>query len=362
MSRSDSLDEGPTARRVLLIEDNELDARTMVHALANASAGSIEVTRSGDLKSGLVALQTGSFDCVLLDLSLPDSEGLDGVDRVVEAATTCPTVVLTGLDDPAIAVQAVAHGAQDFLVKGTATPELVERSVRYAITRFWTESRLVHAERRLEAVVTREQIARDLHDTVIQRLFASGMSLQAGVGLADDELRSRVRDAVNEIDDAIRELREAIFGLHSHAGSAFEADVFDVVESFRAALGTEPVVSVDVPPELSDQAKHHLLAATREALANITKHTSATAVDVVLSEADGFVVLEVRHLGDINAKQADSSDSDDATGPQGVRNLAARAEEQGGDFDIRIDAGASRLLFRIPTGTDGTSDTEPVGT
>jgi len=327
------------ARRVLLIEDNELDARTMIRALGRS--GSIEVERHGDLASGLEALGSSAFDCILLDLSLPDSEGLDGVERVIEAAETCPTVVLTGLDDPATAVQAVAHGAQDYLVKGTATPELIERSVRYAITRFWTESRLVATERRLEAVVTREQIARDLHDTVIQRLFAAGMSLQAGVGLSDDELRQRVRGAVDEIDDAIRELRQAIFGLHSHEVSAFEGEVHKVAESFNEPLGLAPAVSVDPLPELGDHLRHDLLAATREALSNIAKHARATAVDVSLCEVDGFVVLSVEHLGATNAR----SEAPEPGSGHGLVNLAARAEEHGGEFDLHIAADGSRLRF-----------------
>jgi len=319
----------------------------MIRALSRSASGgtAVEIERHGDLASGLAALEEGAFDCILLDLSLPDSEGLEGVDRVIAAASSCPTVVLTGLDDPAIAVQAVAHGAQDYLVKGSATPELIERSVGYAIARFWTESRLVATERRLEAVVTREQIARDLHDTVIQRLFAAGMSLQAGVGLADDELRNRVRGAVEEIDDAIRELRQAIFGLHAHEVSAFEGEMHKVVESFHEPLGLAPTVTCETLPDLDDQARHDLLAAAREALSNIARHANATAVDVAVSVSGGFVILAVEHLGPVVMA---STRKEEGTG-RGLTNLAARAEEHGGEFDLRLAADSSKLRFTVRT-------------
>jgi len=96
--------------RILLVEDNELDARSMSRALT-ANADCI-VEWAADMAEAIAALEHGLFDCVLLDLSLPDSEGLVSVETVVARSPHCPIVVLTGLDDPLIAVEAVSRGAQ----------------------------------------------------------------------------------------------------------------------------------------------------------------------------------------------------------------------------------------------------------
>jgi len=168
-----------------------------------------------DLHTALAKATEEAFDCILLDLSLPDSEGLVPVETLSVRSPQCPVVVLTGLEDPAVAIQAVQRGAQDYLTKSTLTPELVERAVRYAVARHHSEYQLQSAKDLIDKMNDRDRIARDLHDTVIQRLFAAGMTLQSGVSTDDlDDLRRRTLSAVEEIDEAIRELREAIFGLH----------------------------------------------------------------------------------------------------------------------------------------------------
>ena len=121
--------------RVLLIEDNALDARTVINALSRSTEADYDLVHVGDLHGALHQLDESAFDCVLLDLSLPDSEGLLPVETISQRSLGCPVVVLTGLDDPAVALEAVQRGAQDYLIKSTITPELVERAIRYAVAR-----------------------------------------------------------------------------------------------------------------------------------------------------------------------------------------------------------------------------------
>ncbi len=136
--------------RILLIEDNPGDARLIRGSLVEAASDAFEVTWADRLTRGLEHLVPGDVDVVLLDLSLPDSQGLDTVAKVIEHAPWAPIIVLTGLDDKALALEAVRRGAQDYLIKGQADGELLARASRYAVERKDVESKLAEANARLE--------------------------------------------------------------------------------------------------------------------------------------------------------------------------------------------------------------------
>jgi PAS domain S-box-containing protein len=117
---------------VLLVEDNPGDARLIEAALCDS--GSVRLARVGRLDEGLRRLSARPFDAVLLDLDLPDSHGFDTLAAIL-AETRVPVLVMTGLDDESVGLQAIRHGAQDYLVKGRVSDELLRRSLRYAIER-----------------------------------------------------------------------------------------------------------------------------------------------------------------------------------------------------------------------------------
>jgi diguanylate cyclase (GGDEF)-like protein len=121
--------------RVLLIEDNPGDARLLREMLADAGADSYELTRFTRLSGALEAVGSRVFDVAFLDLSLPDSSGIDTFYRTHEAAPNVPIIVLTGSDDATLAVEAVKAGAQDYLVKDQVGSHLLIRAMRYAIER-----------------------------------------------------------------------------------------------------------------------------------------------------------------------------------------------------------------------------------
>lgn len=121
--------------KALLIEDNPGDARLIRVAFSEAGGGGFELSSAECLASGLERLSGGLIDVVLLDLSLPDSCGFDTVRTVLAHAPEIPIVVLTGLNDEALAITAVQAGAQDYLVKGEVETNLLMRSIRYAIER-----------------------------------------------------------------------------------------------------------------------------------------------------------------------------------------------------------------------------------
>lgn len=127
--------------RLLLIEDNPGDARLIQEILRDAPV-SVELEHADSLRTGFALLDEWRFDAVLLDLSLPDSHGLGTVSRTRQQAPELPIVVLTGLNDEAIALQAMREGAQDYLIKGHVDSALLLRAIRYAIERNRMQSAL----------------------------------------------------------------------------------------------------------------------------------------------------------------------------------------------------------------------------
>ncbi len=121
--------------RVLLIEDNAGDASLLTGQLMRDPLTRWEITHEQQLKDGLLELASRPFDVVLLDLSLPDSAGLDTLTHVLAAAPETPVVVLTGLEDAAVGVEAVRKGAQDYLVKDQISGRALVRAVQYALER-----------------------------------------------------------------------------------------------------------------------------------------------------------------------------------------------------------------------------------
>src|SRR5574340_1453799 len=135
---------------VLIIEDNEDDAELIREALSSRSSHSITLEWADRLETGFSTLTRGSIDAVLLDLSLPDSHGLDTLDRVRTRVQDAPVIVLTGLDDERVAEEALRHGAQDYLVKGRLNGDLLQRAIRYAMGRHQVEQALRKSEERFQ--------------------------------------------------------------------------------------------------------------------------------------------------------------------------------------------------------------------
>jgi PAS domain S-box-containing protein len=128
--------------KALLIEDNPADARLLREMLVEVGDAPFELVWADRLSTGLERLAAGDIDAVLLDLSLPDSHGLDTFLQVQAQVPRVPITVLSGLDDAVLALQAVREGAQDYLVKGKIDSNLLIRAIRYAIERKRTEEAL----------------------------------------------------------------------------------------------------------------------------------------------------------------------------------------------------------------------------
>ncbi|MFH8935804.1 sensor histidine kinase [Streptomyces griseosporeus] len=194
----------------------------------------------------------------------------------------------------------------------------------------------------------RDRIARDLHDLAIQRLFATGMTLQsAGRFIEHQEAAERVVRAVDDLDETIKIIRSTIFGLRSReggAGSGLRARVVRAVGEAAPVLGFAPSVRMeglldtDVPRDIAD----HVVAVLSEALTNVARHAHAGRADVAL-ETDG---REIR-----------LTVTDDGVGlpaggrRSGLSNLAERAEQLGGALRTRApEGGGTTLEWRVPVG------------
>jgi signal transduction histidine kinase len=198
----------------------------------------------------------------------------------------------------------------------------------------------------------RERIARDLHDVVIQRLFATGLSLQSTSRLVTrDEPRERIGQAVDEIDTIIRDIRRAIFELRSPASSSLHSEILSTVDRAAASLGFPPELRLDGPVDLGvpDELRGDVVAVLREGLSNVARHAGATEVWVVVSVSGHDVRIEVsdngRGLGPARAERPATAQSSG----HGLRNMRARAEDRGGSLRIepREPAGTT-LVWTVP--------------
>jgi PAS domain S-box-containing protein len=138
--------------KVLLVEDNPGDARLIREMLKEAATAQFELVHVVRLDEALKLLGEASFDVLLLDLTLPDSQGLDTFFGVHSQAPGVPIVVLTGLADEVVGVESVKGGAQDYLVKGQVDSHLLARSLRYAIERKQAEERLKESKRKYKTL------------------------------------------------------------------------------------------------------------------------------------------------------------------------------------------------------------------
>ncbi|MBM9461476.1 GAF domain-containing protein [Nocardioides sp. zg-536] len=185
----------------------------------------------------------------------------------------------------------------------------------------------------------RDRIARDLHDLVIQRLFATGMQLQGGRGLDVLELRSRVDGAIGDLDIAIKELRAAIFELGAGPVKPLLEEVRSLLSEYAVVLGFQPVlrISGQVDRALTSEANTHALTTLREALSNVARHAEARSVVVEMSATSAWFRLRVIDDGV-------GFDPHTAPSGHGSSNLRSRAAELGGHLQVTSAPGAGTTL------------------
>jgi signal transduction histidine kinase len=191
----------------------------------------------------------------------------------------------------------------------------------------------------------RDRIARDLHDLVIQRLYATGMSLQGAMSLVTTpELGQRVSSAVDALDETIREIRSSIFALQARPEVrpvGLRTRILQVAEEMTGALTFPPALQLDgrLDDDVPDDVAEHLLSALREALSNAARHADASAVDVRVRAA-AELCLTVRDNG---------KGIQDTARRSGLGNLEQRARKLGGSLSITTPpGGGTQLEWQVP--------------
>jgi signal transduction histidine kinase len=257
-------------------------------------------------------------------------------------------------DGPAMAAPlAVGESLQGVLIvaqnagqhhRSTTTDDAALLSIFAGQAALVLERARAQEERELLAVLEdRERIARDLHDVVIQRLFATGMQLQ---GVAPQALRpeaaKRINTAVDDLDATIRDIRRSIFELRAPTGPSLRRDLREAVDAAADALGFAATVDVSGPVDsaVPDDIVPELLAVVREALSNVARHAGASSARVSVRAAGGHVVLQV---------EDDGVGIDPRLARGGVVNMGERAHDLGGTFEVgRGPAGGTVLTWRVP--------------
>jgi signal transduction histidine kinase len=231
-------------------------------------------------------------------------------------------------------------GSAEFSEDDEATVMVLSMAAGVAIEK----ARLHDAVRDHAVMEDRDRIARDLHDSIIQRLFAVGLSLQGTTRLVESpEAVSRIGDAVDKLDETIRQLRTAIFDLEVTTNQeGFRRMVFDLFRELAPTLRTHPQVTFSGPVDstVSGARADHALATLREALSNVARHANASNVIVTIAVGEELRLVVV-----------DDGQGMGHTweGGRGLNNMRNRAERLGGTLDLGTSReGGTRLTWRIP--------------
>ncbi|MFF5083532.1 GAF domain-containing protein [Actinoplanes sp. NPDC000266] len=291
-----------------------------------------------------------SADCRTLEgrAVAADLSGHDTIDNLA-AAADWPGPVPSG---PALAAPLAAAGSRrGVLIVTQPADRAPDAEDAVLLSTFAGQAVLAldraRAQEEREQLVVledRERIARDLHDVVIQRLFATGMQLQGAVAHAGrPEAVKRINAAVDDLDATIRDIRRSIFELRAPVGPSLRAEISKTVQEAAEPLGFRPVLDTTGPVDsaVPDDVVPELLAVLREALANVARHAQATSCRVSLRATGDEVILQI---------EDDGIGFDPSLARGGLANMSDRAQDLSGSFEVTVapSGTGSLLTWRAP--------------
>jgi signal transduction histidine kinase len=203
-----------------------------------------------------------------------------------------------------------------------------------------TQADAVATLRELDVLTDRDRIARDLHDHVIQRLFAIGLSLQGATGTHAADTPRRISRALDDLQEVVQDIRTAIFDLHVGSVTRLRQRLEQAVTRMTADSAVRPALHISGPLSVVGAAlADHAEAVVREAASNVVRHAGATAVAVNVTVDDNLTI----------AVTDDGSGFPTDTTRSGLANLAARARECGGHLYVATGPnGGTRLVWSVP--------------
>jgi signal transduction histidine kinase len=350
------LDASAQLTPLLLAGDREQPHALIAgHAAAATDADFAVLTVLGDSGEVIVTGAAGPLAAGLMNRTAPLAGSLAG--QVISSGKPC---LVTG-DRLQAAATALGAGIGPLIAVPLAAGERVLGALLLARTAArpgFTESDLgmaasfaAHAAVAMELAQARvdqillaqaedhERIAGDLHDHVIQELFALGMKLQGHAARSDPDTAARVNGYIDTLDEVIKKIRASIFGLQQprQAPIALQARVLEIIDEHAPQLGfTAGASFAGAPgPGLDETLAHDILAVTREALSNCARHAHATAVTVALTVQDGLVTLDITDNGRGLGTPTRSS---------GLASMRRRAENNAGDLQITAPPGGGTRL------------------
>lgn len=301
--------------KMLLVEDNPGDARLLIELLRESRLEGHEVEAVTTLSAARRALESRNFDVVLLDLSLPDSQGLDTVRAGLAAAGDAAIVVLTGLDDDAIALRAVNAGAQDYLAKGELDGRLLVRAIRHARERKRLEAERVSALEREQEARAAVEAALRARDEVLRIVSHDlGNSLSA-VGIQAKLLERDTDDA--EVQRRARAIRSLVEQMHR-----LRQDLLDVVSLEAGSLAMDP-------------APHAVESILAEAVAAVEELPAARKLSIRVVTDDALPAIEVDRIRILQVMGNLLGNSVKFT-PEGGE-VVVRAEQAGNEVVISVE-------------------------
>jgi len=264
--------------KVLLVEDNPDDVVLLRHYLAKIPSAQIEFEPVGRLVTALECLneKAAEIDVILIDLGLPDSQGLDTFCQVHLQAPKTPIVVLSGLDDERLGVQAVREGAQDFLVKGQVTGDLLWRSLQYSVERRRIEEALCQDRDNLEVRVQERTSELATANAALKRMVTE-------VSAAGDQVRESLQGIIQVIS-LIIETRDPYTAGHQRG----VADLAQAIAR-RMGLTEERIEGIRLAALVHDLGK---ISTPAEILAKPTKLTEAEMSMIRLHPWSGYEILK----------------------------------------------------------------------
>lgn len=363
---------------VLLVEDNSGDARLIEIELGDVQVGTFDLEWVQTLKDGLSAAVDTPPDAIFLDLNLPDSTGLDTVQQMHDQVPGIPIVVLTGLEDEEMGMQAVREGAQDYLVKGDVDGPRLARTLTYAVERQRAQQELEELRRQiamndklaaLGALVS--GLAREIRSSttqitnalyqIRQRVEQTAGADPALADLVEDvaEFNASALDGVSRVDELVRDLRQFTqTGPQGRERVSIDDPVRDAAELFRKThqsalnllveLGGTPRIEVN-----ATQVKQIVVNLLRNAADAMPKGGS---VAVRTRTEDGHVVVEIEDDGEGMTRYVQRrlfepffTTRENADG-LGLAIAKRVVEAHGGEIDFESEKGEGTTFWlRFPT-------------
>ncbi|MDO9537275.1 MAG: ATP-binding protein [Thermoplasmata archaeon] len=355
---------------ILLIEDNPGDARLIQELLSEDTF--IHIDTAERLSTGLEYLDEEKFDALLLDLSLPDSQGLETFNRVQDSFPRLPILILTGLNDEELAPEIVRKGAQDYLVKGQVDRNLLKRAIKYAIERKKLDDKLQRTMKELEA---KNKELEDYTYTVSHDLKAPLVTIQGFSDLLaqnyNDKLDEKGRHYIDRINQGSERLTNLVSSLLelSRAGRMtkpfdwhdFNVIVKDSLESLEAKIITANVkitYTEDFPRIFCDDMR--LSQVVNNLVGNAVNYMGdqeSPEINIGWKESGDYYEFWIQDNG-IGIKEEDqgrifniferASDAAQGTGI-GLSIVKKIVENHGGEIRVESEYGkGSTFIFTIP--------------